>query len=122
MYKADITKHLEWEFQNEIAKAIKLVNNYWLNKINHPFGYVEWETFRFNQSVKLSKPMSEEVFREMLLVNMGIKAIIRLIYEIKESELIKLQNANKILNTTLFTKTYSKMLDEIKKIMKEDKK
>lgn len=121
MYKADITKHLEWEFRNEIAEAIKFVNKYWMDKINHPFGYIEWETFRFNQSVKLKKPMSEEVFREMLLVNMGIKAIIKLIYNLETSELIKLQNANKILNTTLFSDLYFKMIDEIEKLIKKDK-
>lgn len=32
MYKADITKHLEWEFRNEIAEAIKFVNKYWMDK------------------------------------------------------------------------------------------
>lgn len=121
MYKADITKHLEWEFRNEIAKAIELVNNYWMNKINHPFGYVEWEAFRFNQSVKLKKPMTESIVGEMVLVNMGIKAIMNLIYEIKESELIILQNANKILNTTLFTDLYFKMIDEINNLIKGDK-
>lgn len=118
MYKADIAKHLEWEFRNEIAKAIELVNDYWMKKINHPFGYIEWETFRFNQSVKLKEPMTESIVREMVLVNMGIKAIMNLIYEIKESELIILQNANKILNTNLFTDLYFKMIDEINNLMK----
>lgn len=65
--------------------------------------------------------MSEEVFREMLLVNMGIKAIIKLIYNLETSELIKLQNANKILNTTLFSDLYFKMIDEIEKLIKKDK-
>lgn len=97
-----------------------LINIEWI-KINHPFGYIEWETFRFNQSVKLKKRMSEEVFREMLLVNMGIKAIIKLIYNLETSELIKLQNANKILNTTLFSDLYFKMINEIEKLIKKDK-
>lgn len=65
--------------------------------------------------------MSEEVFREMLLVNMGIKAIIKLIYNLETRELIKLQNANKILNTTLFSDLYFKMINEIEKLIKKDK-
>ncbi|ATO30686.1 hypothetical protein CO229_00935 [Mycoplasmopsis bovirhinis] len=57
----------------------------------------------------------------MLLVNMGIKAIIKLIYNLETSELIKLQNANKILNTTLFSDLYFKMINEIEKLIKKDK-
>ncbi|WP_029512847.1 hypothetical protein [Mycoplasmopsis iners] len=113
---SNISRHLETMFADDINQIIALINDWWLINYNQPFGLIEMDAIRFGNSIRLNKETTEEKWYNGCLINWGLKAILRLVFDLQTTKLIALDNADNILNTNLFSTTYKRILEELRRL------
>lgn len=116
LLSSNISRHIETKFASDINKIIDLINDWWVENFNQNFGLIEVDSIRFGESIELNNRTTEEKWYKGCLINWGLKAILKLVFELQPTKQIALYNADRILNTNLFNDTYNKIIDELKKL------
>ncbi|AKA49755.1 hypothetical protein VO56_00460 [Mycoplasmopsis gallinacea] len=116
LLSSNISRHIETKFASDINKIIDLINDWWVENFNQNFGLIEVDSIRFGESIELNNRTTEEKWYNGCLINWGLKAILKLVFDLQPTKQIALYNADRILNTNLFNDTYNKIIDELKRL------
>ncbi|QIW62427.1 hypothetical protein [Mycoplasmopsis gallinacea] len=116
LFSSNISRHIETKFASDINKIIDLINDWWVENFNQNFGLIEVDSIRFGESIELNTRTTEEKWYNGCLINWGLKAILKLVFDLQPTKQIALYNADRILNTNLFNDTYNKIIDELKRL------
>lgn len=116
LLSSNISRYIETKFAGDINKIIDLINDWWVENFNQNFGLIEVDSIRFGESIELNNRTTEEKWYNGCLINWGLKAILKLVFDLQPTKQIALYNADRILNTNLFNDTYNKIIDELKRL------